>query len=263
MMMGVTKLKCKSVCDLLPEYCSGELPAAKVEDVKAHIVQCESCRRELAIMSRAINALKAPVTQYAPPNLLAAVKTMARAQKAQRRADFFNWSIATVAACALLAWIVVHSQWAVAPNTIARFHNTTPSAPMTVAAVPTVTHPAVVAPIVADKPIVVMQRPLQQVRVAYNVRHSSRAARRSRTYWHPVRQMIAMLPASSRTAKVAAPIIHKTTTIQEVIPEAEHTPQVASAGNYYKTNDGYVRIEIPLPDKGERVCVATMPSTTR
>lgn len=124
-------------------------------------------------------------------------------------------------------------------------------------------HPAVVAPVSADKPIIVKQHPLQQVRVAYSVRHSSRATRRSRSYWHPVRQSIAMLPAASRAAKVATPIIHKTTTIQEVIPEAEHTPQVASAGNYYHTNDGYVRIEIPLPDKGERVCVATMPSTTR
>jgi anti-sigma factor RsiW len=250
MTMGVTKLKCKHVCDLMPEYHSGELSPAQTANVRLHVSECESCRREMAIVARAMNALRTPVTHVEPPNVLAAVKAQARAQKSQWRAAFANWSLAAVAAGALVIWIAVSSHSTLAPNTVARVQPApTASIPERMAALP--------APEAPDPSPAVLPTPVTRYPAPV---HVSRAVRRVRIHRRPAQQIASLRTISHPPTVKVSPKAENAST-DAIVPEAEHTPQVASAGHYYRSDDGSVRIEIPLPDKAERVCVATMPST--
>ena len=88
--------ECQQVRGVLVEYADGELPAAEMQQVAAHLEECSNCREGLSALRRSLELAKA-VWAESLPRQRPAVAVSARRQVRHLKA------VAVAAACVFLA----------------------------------------------------------------------------------------------------------------------------------------------------------------
>ncbi len=92
-------MRCRTASNLISPYVSAELSPHDAARLEAHLSECDRCFAELAAAERSMQALRRPVTQADPPDVLAQVKIQALLDR-RRIFVFPRWASAALAGAA-------------------------------------------------------------------------------------------------------------------------------------------------------------------
>ncbi len=110
-------MNCQRARDVFPELLDSRTAATALLEARTHLASCPDCQREFALLSQTATALDAMPTPQPTPRLrqqfyamleeekhsAASVRAVADREHRARRASFWRWVLAPLAACALLA----------------------------------------------------------------------------------------------------------------------------------------------------------------